>query len=294
MLSRAKTTLVAICFLALFGFLAFQVGIASTYSQRHRSDHAIVVANEPQNMFERFWDWTTDDPVAFFTFVLSVSTIGLWLVTWRSGVRQSREMKASIKAATDGVGAALASNQIAVYNAEQRLRAYVSALEVNLRLQRRANMVGAHQVINGPVHTYSVSVVLKNGGQTPTRNLTTNFSALRFIGAMPEEFDFPDSGITAHGLIGPSGTLLTPEINFDATEFERTDANFHWYIWGWAEYDDVFSGTTRHRTEFCFEAKPTRDPHTNEIYVGFPMHKRFNAADWDTLRPYDGHENRYG
>src|SRR6476646_8963779 len=54
-----------------------------------------------------------------------------------------------------GNSAALASNQIAVYNAEQQLRAYVSALEVNLRLQRRANMIGAHQVINGPVHTYS-------------------------------------------------------------------------------------------------------------------------------------------
>ena len=70
--------------------------------------------------------------------------------------------------------------------------------------------------------------------------------------------------------------------------------NFRWYVWGWAEYDDVFSGTSRHRTEFCFEVKATRDPHTNEIYVAFPMHKRFNAADWNTLRPYNGHENKYG
>jgi hypothetical protein len=293
MFGRAKTALAIIGFLALFGFLAFQSGAASKYPQHHNDQQAATEKREQKYMFERFWDWTTDDPVAFFTFVLSISTIGLWLVTWRSGVRQSREMKASIKAATDGVGAALASNQIAVYNTEQKLRAYVSALEVNVRLQRRANIIGAHQVINGPVHTYSVSVVLKNGGQTPTRNLTVNFSAQKFIGAIPEEFDFPDSAITARGLIGPNGTLQTPEINFDASEFERTDANFHWYLWGWAEYDDVFSGTPRHRTEFCFEAKPTRDPHTNEIYVGFPMYKRFNAADWDTLRPYDGHENKY-
>ena len=226
MLVRAKLVLIAIGFLALFGFLAFQSGVASKYPQHHSQQKAATEHREEKNIFERFWDWTTDDPVAFFTFVLSVSTIGLWLVTWRGGVRQSREMLASIRAATDGVNAAIASNQIAVYNVEQRLRAYVSALEVNLRLQRRANMVGAHQVINGPVHTYSVSVVLKNAGQTPTRNLAINFSAQKFVGAMAEEFDFHDSGTTAHGLIGPSGPLQTPEIDFDAAELSEPTPTF--------------------------------------------------------------------
>jgi hypothetical protein len=40
---------------------------------------------------ERFWEWTTHDPVAFYTFVLSVSTIALWFVTWRGVRNQTRE-----------------------------------------------------------------------------------------------------------------------------------------------------------------------------------------------------------
>jgi hypothetical protein len=34
---------------------------------------------------------TLDDPIALFTFVLAGSTIGLWIVTWRSEVRQSKD-----------------------------------------------------------------------------------------------------------------------------------------------------------------------------------------------------------
>jgi len=52
------------------------------------------------------WERTTEDPTAFFTAwvavftcVLASSTIGLWVVTWRSSVRQSNDMQASIEAA---------------------------------------------------------------------------------------------------------------------------------------------------------------------------------------------------
>jgi hypothetical protein len=107
---------------------------------------------------------TTDWLLVLFNGLLALYTWRLYLATHglvEAAHNQSEDIKASTKAATDAAQAAIASNQIAVYNAEQQLRAYVSALEVNLRLQRRANMIGAHQVINGPVHTYSVSVVLE-------------------------------------------------------------------------------------------------------------------------------------
>ena len=32
----------------------------------------------------------TDDLIALFTLILSVSTVGLWITTWRSETRQSR------------------------------------------------------------------------------------------------------------------------------------------------------------------------------------------------------------
>jgi hypothetical protein len=72
--------------------------------------------NHTQDENETIGQWfvatyyhTIRDPVALFTFVLSVSTIGLWIVTWRSGVRQSRETRAATKAAEDAVEASLAA-----------------------------------------------------------------------------------------------------------------------------------------------------------------------------------------
>jgi hypothetical protein len=240
--------------------------------------------------------------IAWFTWSLRRSTDKLWDAGERqielareTSAAQSRDTQASIKAAVDSAKAAIASNQIAVYNAEQQLMAYVFPLEVNARLQRMPRMVGAIQIIDGPVHTYSISVVLKNMGQTPTRNLVLNISGSGFTGEMPEDFNFPDSTETKTGLIGPGGTLVTPEVDFPAAELERTEENFKRYVWGWVEYEDVFfDSTPRHRTEFCFEVRSTRDPHTREIYIGFPMHNRFNAADWNSTRPFDPAENKYG
>jgi hypothetical protein len=57
----------------------------------------LLSAND--NLIIAFWRWSTHDPVAAFTAVLAISTIGLWIVTWRSGVRQSADMQASIAAA---------------------------------------------------------------------------------------------------------------------------------------------------------------------------------------------------
>lgn len=93
MLKRAKTALAIIGFLALFGFLAFQTGVSSKYPQRQGEQAAAAQDHEHKNILERFWEWTTDDPVAVYTLVLAISTIGLWFVTWIGILRQSREIR---------------------------------------------------------------------------------------------------------------------------------------------------------------------------------------------------------
>jgi hypothetical protein len=40
-----------------------------------------------------FWDWTTHDPVSFYTAVLALSTIALWIVTWRGIRGQSKDIR---------------------------------------------------------------------------------------------------------------------------------------------------------------------------------------------------------
>jgi hypothetical protein len=53
-----------------------------------------------------FWEKASCDPTAYFTLwlvaftgVLAISTIGLWIVTWRASASQARDMKDSIDVA---------------------------------------------------------------------------------------------------------------------------------------------------------------------------------------------------
>jgi hypothetical protein len=60
-------------------------------------------------------------------------------------------------------------------------------------------------------------------------------------------------------------------------------------VWGWVEYDDIFvrKGGIKNRTEFCYRVDRRRLPVTNEFWIGFIPYERFNAIDWDCLRPFD-------
>jgi hypothetical protein len=77
------------------GILGWQASYAPTDSEKRQCEETAAKSGHKTEECKTLWERTTADPVAFFTFVLSVSTIGLWVVTWRSGVRQSRDMEAS-------------------------------------------------------------------------------------------------------------------------------------------------------------------------------------------------------
>jgi hypothetical protein len=230
--------------------------------------------------------------LVIFTAVLAGSTIGLWIVTWRSGIRQSKDMERATTVATDATKAAITSNQIAVTNAEQQLRAYVTARDMSLRTHRRPAQMGAHGVVEGAIHTYELAAILHNGGQTPATNVVINVSCQRMTSPLADTFGFPDSTLFGYGVIGPKGEQHTPSIRISAADLEDILAGTDCYFWGWVEYDDIFEGTLRHRTEFCFRIERIRLPITNELFIGFYPHSRYNAVDQRCLRPIDPHTNR--
>lgn len=56
------------------------------------------------------------------------------------------------------------------------------------------------------------------------------------------------------------------------------------YYWGWADYNDVLTGTDRHRTEFCFEIDVRTDPMKGpSAIIGFRPTTKHNGADEDCL-----------
>lgn len=62
------------------------------------------------------------------------------------------------------------------------------------------------------------------------------------------------------------------------------------YFYGWCEYDDVFQGTSRHRTEFCLKLVPIQRlsdavEGAKRSAVTLRYHPEHNGADNDCLKP---------
>lgn len=106
---------------------------------------------------------------------------------------------------------------------------------------------------------WRIEPVWENTGNTPTRDMTNYISFEPMTPEMPITFDFPDivtdvQGRPAKMLIGPKhirygqAQIIEP----DHALASRLGA-LKIYLWGWADYKDVFKMTGRHRTEFCYE-----------------------------------------
>jgi hypothetical protein len=98
--------------------------------------------------------------------------------------------------------------------------------------------------------------VWENSGTTQTKNLFchVNWYAVPLPG-MPDNFNYPDLGQRQlfPMLIGPKSTIVGAEVSIDEIAVNQViQGHGRCYIWGWAEYNDIFS-KIRHRTEFCYE-----------------------------------------
>ncbi|MGB6436975.1 MAG: hypothetical protein WBF59_23445 [Bradyrhizobium sp.] len=253
-------------------------------------------SGETKHWLDSFFELKlTDLVIAIFTVVLAIKTSGLFVET--AGLRaaaekQSQDMERSIRAATDAVGTAIAANQIATTTSQQQLRAYLTAKEINLNVIRGPSMMGAYGPIAGAIHTFAIAPVVFNGGQTPATNAVVNSSTRHFPGPMQDDFDFPDSEHYGYGVIGPQSEFHGPEANIPIADVDPALGGI-WYLWGWVEYDDIFTADTRHRTEFCFEIMRSRRP-DGTIWLGFRPTPRFNAVDGGCLRPIDPATGRSG
>ena len=81
-------------------------------------------------------------------------------------------------------------------------------------------------------------------------------------------------------VVGPEQTLLSWPIFIPHAVMDEPSRNV--YIWGWADYDDVFTNTARHRTEFCYEVTLDRGAAgVGKVGIGLRIYGPFNGADDD-------------
>lgn len=216
---------------------------------------------------------------AFFTLVVGLFTGALWLST-----------RALWQVTTDTLKH---SERTAV----RELRAYISVKELSMQPFRGPDMLSIQGgVVEGPIHSYRISAIVENGGQTPTRNALINTNHALRDAELPSDFDFPDGEVTETAAIGARGTLGTPGFFVSISEVQHVSAKTKkLYFWGWIDYDDVFDDTPRHRTEFCFDVTADEMPDRGQTYMRFPAHGRYNGADRDCVRrprPYEEPKNK--
>jgi hypothetical protein len=67
--------------------------------------------------------------------------------------------------------------------------------------------------------------------------------------------------------------------------FQAVQAGTHrMYIWGWADYDDIFQNTERHRTEFCTEILVTGSLSGAVPGLSFVTRTNYNGSDGQTMK----------
>jgi hypothetical protein len=221
------------------------------------------------------------------TVVLGIATIGLLIAAFF----QSRDMKASITAAKDAASAA--RDQV-----ELSRHALISVERAMVFLSKTHCMADVKRS-TGQVIDWTFYAILENAGSTPTRNMFMHTNWYYFAGGMPEDFAFHDisSGPVERVPVamGPKSTTWSGEceVPIDIIQATRKKEG-QLYLWGWVEYDDIFEGTPRHRTEYCMQVNVVGDPTTHELpgtpgspHVPFLYqgHKKYNGLDEECMRP---------
>jgi len=170
--------------------------------------------------------------VGSFTGFLVVATVMLWLSThklWKAGERQI----AVAKRAADVAEQSLVSTQ----------RAFVFVRGFN----------GIALTDNQIVCLWKIWPIWENSGTTPSRHLFNHVSWRKFVGEMPADFNFPDVQQPrtiqeqTRLFLGPKATINGETVAIPTADLlESAAGTARVYVWGWAEYDDVFSDTNAH------------------------------------------------
>jgi hypothetical protein len=217
-----------------------------------------------------FWEKTRCDPITYltawlvgFTGILAFSTIGLWWVTWRGSVRQSRDMRDTLDHARESLTAIE--------------RAFVAISELTVSTLS----------VRGVIADYRIQLNVVNSGRTPARNYRA-LANLVLLDNIPDDFRFADRSHDnlSKQVIGPQSRTYIQADVFIKDALAIFEKKKRALIYGWIEYDDIFPNSSTHRTEFCMEAEIYADPRETPTVI------RGAALPIITLRPY-GRYNGY-
>jgi hypothetical protein len=191
-----------------------------------------------------FEDWDSERTISLFTVMLFGATYALWRST-RDLVRGAER------------------------TAERQLRAYATVETINATEITVAGRVMWH-----------FQPIWKNGGRTPARRLFVACNCEVLEGDLPDDFNFPVTNTQGPTILGPQLTMFGGGARISKADLDRVAVRHRRaFVWGWAEYSDMFNLSLRHRTEFCWEL--TIEITGSKIGIGMGQHPKYNNIDDD-------------
>jgi len=151
------------------------------------------------------------------------------------------------------------------------------------------------------INEWKVDIEIINTGKTHTKNMDADiWYKVTKEEYLPSDFDFPDSPDfeeSGKGVVGPGMVHLIDGPKFPKRDWVRIETGeLRLFIYGWIEYNDIFEGTDRHRTEFCLEMKVINDLSKNEPPpIWNANYREHNGMDDECMRkpkPYKGSQRR--
>ena len=216
--------------------------------------------------------------IFIFAWVLARSTKRLWLATKEASAIQSRDLQAFIAVAQEAANAAAKS-------AAASARAVV---DIQRALIVPTQFHSTAIVRNDQVIAYRIAAVFENTGTTVARRFTGTANIVTWKGPLPEDFKYPDrmEAIAPNAFVAPRLKIPFPVDIAIQDLLDIMNKKMRGFIYGWVEYDDVFTSSARRRTEFCVEIEIIGNPLVMPSKgapapLGFAGHGRYNATDED-------------
>ena len=216
--------------------------------------------------------------IFIFAWVLARSTKRLWLATKEASAIQSRDLQAFIAVAQEAANAAAKS-------AAASARAVV---DIQRALIVPTQFHSTAIVRNDQVIAYRIAAVFETTGTTVARRFTGTANIVTWKGPLPEDFKYPDrmEAIAPNAFVAPRLKIPFPVDIAIQDLLDIMNKKMRGFIYGWVEYDDVFTSSARRRTEFCVEIEIIGNPLVMPSKgapapLGFAGHGRYNATDED-------------
>jgi hypothetical protein len=182
---------------------------------------------------------------------------------------QARDLKAAVRAVQESAAGARSAGE---------------AMQRALVLTQRATVIVSEpravwlRDAGGRLVGCRLLVAWHNVGTTPTRNMIAAVAGLATDRPPPQTSAFPKLDARQQpAVVGPNAGINSAYVNLPIGLVADVLGRKAYYLFaGWAEYNDVFDHTPRHRVEFCYWVEFEGQLEAEKLETRFHIHGKHN------------------